>query len=185
MRRAPAAAVAATGNSCRRVTPAAAVAATANSCRWRATHVVAKAAAARFGGGGDRGGAGSSIAERPSDIGIVERAGWDADRDSAGGVATLARPDAGDGAGDRGRHPPGGAYRLLLLDAPAHTENRVVAAITGVVGGVDEAHAKNCYATSKQLGMALVVSCLREHAEHYRAQLFVRGIKTAIEPDTA
>lgn len=56
---------------------------------------------------------------------------------------------------------------MLLLDGPAHTERRVVSGICGVVCGVDKAHARTCYATSKQLGMAVVTSCLKEHAEFY------------------
>jgi ATP-dependent Clp protease adaptor protein ClpS len=124
-------------------------------------------------------------AERPADVGVIERAGWDADRDSSGGVATLPKPDAGDGAATGGAGSAGGNYRLLLLDAPAHTERAVVAGITRVVAGVDEPRARNCFNTSRQLGLALVTSCLKEHAEFYRQQLYLYGLKTAIEPDTS
>jgi ATP-dependent Clp protease adaptor protein ClpS len=116
-------------------------------------------------------------------VGVVERAGWDADRDSSR-TATLPRPDTGDGAARGGDGGGGGRYRVLLLDAPAHTEARVVTGICRVVPGADEAHAKNCFTTSKQLGLALVTSCLKEHAEFYRQQLYRYGLKTAIEPDT-
>jgi hypothetical protein len=92
---------------------------------------------------------------------VVEKAGWNTDKDT-GGVATLARPESGDGAASGSTSPPGGNFRLLLVDAPSHTEQRVVSGICGVVRGVDETHARNCYQTSKQLGMAIVVSCLKE-----------------------
>jgi ATP-dependent Clp protease adapter protein ClpS len=49
----------------------------------------------------------------------------------------------------------------------------------------EEGHARNCYATAQQLGMAMVVSCLKEHAEHYMQQLYRAGVRTAIEPDTS
>jgi ATP-dependent Clp protease adapter protein ClpS len=32
--------------------------------------------------------------------------------------------------------------------------------------------------------MAIVTSCLKEHAEFYMQQLYRYGVKTAIEPDT-
>jgi hypothetical protein len=41
----------------------------------------------------------------------------------------------------------------------------VVKSLTQVVPACDEQHARNCYATSQQLGMAIVTSCLKEHAE--------------------
>lgn len=52
-----------------------------------------------------------------------------------------------------------------------------------MVPGTDEAHAANCFATSKQLGMAIVTSCLKEHAEFYAEQLFKYGCRASIEPD--
>lgn len=68
----------------------------------------------------------------------------------------------GDGAASGRNGSSGGNYRLLLIDSPNHTERRVVAGICGVVRGADEAHAKNCFHTSKQLGLAIVTSCLKE-----------------------
>lgn len=55
--------------------------------------------------------------------------------------------------------------------------------LTQIVPNVDEPHAKNCFATSKELGMAIVTSCLKEHAEFYMQQLYRFGVRTAIEPD--
>jgi ATP-dependent Clp protease adapter protein ClpS len=115
-------------------------------------------------------------------VDVVKRAGWDSDRD-ASRTATLPRPDTGDGAARGGARGGGGNYRVLLIDAPAHTEARVVTGICRVVPGASEEQARNCYATSKQLGLALVTSAPQEHAEHYRQQLYIYGLKTAIEPD--
>lgn len=55
----------------------------------------------------------------------------------------------------------------MLLDSPTHTEELVVRVLTTVIGSVDEAQAKNCFNTSKQLGQALIISCLKEHAEFF------------------
>lgn len=63
--------------------------------------------------------------------------------------------------------------RVVLLDSPTHTEELVVKTLTTVIGSVDEQQAKNCYNTSKQLGQALVVSCMKEHAEFF-AQMINR-----------
>lgn len=38
---------------------------------------------------------------------------------------------------------------------------------------------------SKQLGLAIVTSCLKEHAEHYAQQLYRYGCRATIEPDTS
>ncbi len=74
---------------------------------------------------------------------------------------------------------------MLLIDSPKHTERQVVQAITKIVPGSDQNHARNCYTTAKELGMAIVTTCLKEHAEHYAQQLYRFGCKAAIEPDSA
>ena len=78
----------------------------------------------------------------------------------------------------------GGDFRVLLLDSESHTEQLVVDVITEVIATVDEQHARNCFATSKQLGQALVTSCLKEHAELYTDQMQRKGCKASMEPDT-
>lgn len=60
------------------------------------------------------------------------------------------------------------SYRVILLDSPKHTERAVVKAITTVIPNTDEAQAKNAFATSKQIGMAVVTSCLKgEIMQHH------------------
>ena len=61
----------------------------------------------------------------------------------------------------------------------------MVSALTVVVPGFTEEQAANCYHTSKKLGMALIISVLKEHAEMYAVQLTAKGCRTKIEPDTA
>jgi hypothetical protein len=95
----------------------------------------------------------------------------------------LAGRDGGSTDRQRGSPPGGGNHRLLLLRSAKHSEPLVVKALCAVVASCDEAHARNCYATSNELGMAIVTSCLKEHAEHFMQQLYRYGVSTAIEPD--
>lgn len=95
------------------------------------------------------------------------------------------KTDSGSGGSDRQKStgPGGGGWRVLLLKSPKHNEKTVVKAITSVVPNADENHAKNCFFTSEQLGLAIVTTCMKEHAEHYVHQLYRQGCQTAIEPD--
>ena len=86
--------------------------------------------------------------------------------------------------GDKSRGTGGGHYRVLLIDHPNHTERGVVQAILTVVPGSDEGHAANCFHTSRSLGIALVTTALLEIAEHYQHELYRRGLRTRVEPDT-
>ena len=78
----------------------------------------------------------------------------------------------------------GGDFRVLLLDDEIHTEELVVNAITTVIATLDKQHARNCFATSRQLGQAMIISCLKEHAELYTDQLRRKGCKATLEPDS-
>ena len=110
------------------------------------------------------------------------------DRPDFGGGTTTLTPstESSFGATDIGgsKELGGGDYRVLLLDDETHTEQHVVDVITTVVATVDEQQARNCFATSKQLGQALVTSCLKEHAELYTDQMRRKGCKASMEPDT-
>lgn len=53
-----------------------------------------------------------------------------------------------------------------------------------VVVGTSEEHALNCYHTARELGQAMVTSCLQEHAEFYALQMAKNGVRCTIEPDT-
>ena len=52
-------------------------------------------------------------------------------------------------------------HRLLLLNHEKHTEKQVVEAICTVVSGVTPEQALNCYNTAKQLGQAIITSCIK------------------------
>lgn len=86
--------------------------------------------------------------------------------------------------GDKSRGTGGGHYRVLLVDHPNHTEKGVVDAILTVVPGTDQSHAANCFHTSRSLGIALVTTALLEIAEHYQHELYRRGLRTRVDPDT-
>lgn len=91
--------------------------------------------------------------------------------------------DGGSTDKQRNSPPGGGSHRLLLLRSPRHKEQLVVKSLTSVVPNCDEQHARNCHATAQQLGMAIITSCLKEHAEFYMHTLFRFGVRTTIEPD--
>lgn len=46
-------------------------------------------------------------------------------------------------------------HRVMLVDAPQHSEKLVVKVVPMVVPGVTEDHARNCFRTSRQLGQVL------------------------------
>ncbi|GAX78037.1 hypothetical protein CEUSTIGMA_g5479.t1 [Chlamydomonas eustigma] len=150
-------------------------------------------AQARFGG--DRNGDASMLLQilrecalLPSYVGfdVNKTAGWDSGKDVSF-TTTLPKLDSGEGGAnrDRSNSAGGGGWRVLLLKHDKHDEKTVVKAITRVVPNSDENHAKNCFHTSKQLGLAIITTCLKEHAEHYRDQLYSYGCRTAIEPDAS
>jgi len=134
---------------------------------------------AKFGGG--RSGA---VIDKPSGFDVSKTAGWDSGKDLSF-TTTLPKLDSGEGGANRDRSSSagGGGWRVLLMNYEKHDEKTVVKAITRVVPNTDENHAKNCFHTSKQLGLAIITTCLKEHAEHYRDQLYSYGCRTAIEPE--
>eukprot|EP00884_Botryococcus_braunii_P016281 jgi/Botrbrau1/3336/Bobra.0048s0031.1 len=112
---------------------------------------------------------------------FLDRPGFDR---SGGDAAVLTESGYGSSDTVRDKKLGGGNYRVLLVDAPQHSEKLVVNVIPKVVQGTTEEHARNCFYTSRQLGQAIVVTALKEHAEFYREQLFMQGLRTIIEPDT-
>ncbi|GIL45525.1 hypothetical protein Vafri_2743 [Volvox africanus] len=134
---------------------------------------------ARFGGG--RG----NVLDRP-DLDLSKRlGGFDLSDLNIGGWSPNTESGRNGAGLDKDKQSPlgGGNYRVLLVDSPQHSEKVVIRAICTVVPSADEAHARNCYNTSKQLGMAIITTALKEHAEFYRQQLYTYGCRTAIEPD--
>lgn len=126
----------------------------------------------RLGAVAERGGAGGAVVDRPG----FETLG------PAGGPATDSAGSKLDSGSGRGLG--GGAWRVLLVDSEKHTEDRVVKAIIAVVPGADESHAANCFVTARSIGMAIVTSAAKEHAEFYCQQLWQRGCRVNLEPDS-
>lgn len=124
----------------------------------------------RLAAAGERGG--GAVLDRPG-FGTLGTDGSPA-TDSAGSKL--------DSNGDRGLG--GGSWRVLLVDSEKHTEQRVVDAITTVVPGTNHTHAANCFHTARTIGVAVVTCTPKEHAEHYCQQLWMRGCKVNMEPDT-
>jgi ATP-dependent Clp protease adaptor protein ClpS len=98
----------------------------------------------------------------------------------------MPQAESGSGAGDidNKKSLGGGNYRLLLLHSEKAKERQVVTALIAIVS-ISEEQASNCFHTAKQLGMAIVMTCLKEHAELYAVQLYKRGLQARIEPDSA
>ncbi|KAL4435908.1 hypothetical protein ABPG77_000670 [Micractinium sp. CCAP 211/92] len=122
-----------------------------------------------------------AVADRGSGGAVLDRPGFET-LGPGGGPATDSSGSKLDSSGGRGLG--GGAWRVLLIDSDKHTEERVVQAITAVVPGADESHAANCYHTARSLGMAIITSSPKEHAEFYCQQLWQRGCRVNMEPDT-
>jgi ATP-dependent Clp protease adapter protein ClpS len=121
---------------------------------------------ARLGGRGD-----GAVLDRPGFL--------------TGGFGSDVQTDSwGTSQGTGGRGTGGGSHRVLLLDSDRHTEALIISAITTTISGTDEAHAANCFQTSRQLGMAIVTTALLEIAEHYAQQLYKQGVRATIEPDS-
>ena len=113
--------------------------------------------------------------------GVIEKPGIDfsePDRE-------MLEPEFGAGDADKDKEVGGGKFRLLYLYAEKNTEKSVVSALTTVVPTISELEAANCYHTAKKLGMGIVTSTLKEHAEMYAQQLSVKGLRTKVEPDSA
>lgn len=125
-----------------------------------------------------------AVADKPAKeggTGLIERPDLDLAEDAKG-----PETDFGSGAEDfdKSKKLGGGNYRVLLLDDKKHTEDLVVKVLTRVVPEVDDDKARNCFATSRTLGVAVIISALKEHAEHYASQIFRQGVRSSIEPDS-
>ncbi|KAL4458799.1 hypothetical protein ABPG75_013664 [Micractinium tetrahymenae] len=122
----------------------------------------------------------AAVADRSGGA-VLDRPGFET-LGPGGGPATDSSGSKLDSSGGRGLG--GGAWRVLLIDSDKHTEERVVQAITAVVPGADESHAANCFHTARSLGMAIITSSPKEHAEFYCQQLWQRGCRVNMEPDS-
>ncbi|KAK1273347.1 hypothetical protein QJS04_geneDACA019139 [Acorus gramineus] len=78
----------------------------------------------------------------------------------------------------------GDSYKVLLVDDERHTEKLVENALPKVVPSITTTDARRLFHESRQIGVAVVIVTVKEHAEFY-AQMMVRsGLRSAIEPDS-
>lgn len=92
----------------------------------------------------------------------------------------------------RVRRAPSTETRLLLNvmslppapHFPPPKQALVVKVITTTIPGATEDHAKNCFNTSRTLGMALVITCVKEMAENYAFLMYRQGCRSKVEPDS-
>jgi ATP-dependent Clp protease adaptor protein ClpS len=73
-------------------------------------------------------------------------------------------------------------YQLLLYNDDRNTMSQVIAALLRTIPALTVAEAERITREAHTHGCALVIVCLRELAEHYRAQLLGYTLTSAIEP---
>ncbi|KAI3501953.1 hypothetical protein L1887_29982 [Cichorium endivia] len=124
---------------------------------------------ARFGS--SRGGAG--VLERPS----FDQTQFDpATQVQEGGDIGRVRDKKNTGSGD--------SYKVLLIDDERHTENLVAKALPQAVPGVTPDDARKLFHLSREIGLAVVLVTVKEHAEFYAQMMMRKGLRSTIEPDS-
>lgn len=73
-------------------------------------------------------------------------------------------------------------FRVLLHNDEYNTFEHVIAALVACVPALDLAEAERITWQAHTTGCAQVIVCLKEQAEHYRAQLQRRSLTSSIEP---
>src|SRR5690242_19233131 len=73
-------------------------------------------------------------------------------------------------------------YRVLLHNDEYNTFEHVIATLVACVPTLDYAEAERITWQAHTTGCAQVIICLKELAEHYRAQLQRRSLTSSIEP---
>ncbi len=73
-------------------------------------------------------------------------------------------------------------YRVLLHNDDNNGMEYVVHVLTTTIPNLTEPRAINVMMEAHQYGMALVIVCAQEHAEHYCEVLKSNGLLSTIEP---
>ncbi len=73
-------------------------------------------------------------------------------------------------------------YRVLLHNDDFNSMEHVVEVLTTSIPNMSAPHAINIMMEAHQYGMALVITCAQEHAEHYSEVLKSHGLTSTIEP---
>ena len=73
-------------------------------------------------------------------------------------------------------------YRVLLHNDEFNAMEHVVEVLTTTVPNLSAPQAIDIMMQAHQYGMALVITCNQEHAEHYSEVLKSHGLTSTIEP---
>jgi ATP-dependent Clp protease adaptor protein ClpS len=73
-------------------------------------------------------------------------------------------------------------YRVLLHNDDFNSMEHVVEVLMTTIPNMSQPHAINIMMEAHQYGMALVIVCNQEHAEHYCDVLKSHGLTSTIEP---
>lgn len=73
-------------------------------------------------------------------------------------------------------------YRVLLHNDDFNSMEHVVEVLVTSIPNMSAPHAINVMMEAHQYGMALVIVCAQEHAEHYCDILKSHGLTSTIEP---
>ncbi len=73
-------------------------------------------------------------------------------------------------------------YRVLLHNDDFNSMEHVVEVLVGNIPNMSPPHAINVMMEAHQYGMAMVIVCNQEHAEHYCEILKTNGLSSTIEP---
>ncbi|MGQ9865333.1 MAG: ATP-dependent Clp protease adapter ClpS [Pseudanabaenaceae cyanobacterium] len=73
-------------------------------------------------------------------------------------------------------------YRVLLHNDDYNSMEHVVASLMEVVNGMTQPQAVDIMMEAHTNGIALVITCVQEHAEFYCEGLRAKGLTSTIEP---
>lgn len=78
---------------------------------------------------------------------------------------------------------PAPRYRVLLHNDDFNSMEHVVQTLMQTVAGLTQPQAINIMMEAHTNGLALVITCVQEHAEFYCETLQSHGLSSTIEPD--
>ncbi|NJN72781.1 MAG: ATP-dependent Clp protease adapter ClpS [Limnothrix sp. RL_2_0] len=78
---------------------------------------------------------------------------------------------------------PAPRYRVLLHNDDFNSMEHVVQTLIQTIGGLTQPQAINIMMEAHTNGLALVITCVQEHAEFYCETLQSHGLSSTIEPD--
>jgi ATP-dependent Clp protease adaptor protein ClpS len=78
---------------------------------------------------------------------------------------------------------PAPRYRVLLHNDDFNSMEHVVQTLIQTVAGLTQPQAINIMMEAHTNGLALVITCVQEHAEFYCETLQSHGLSSTIEPD--